>query len=156
MRASVSERHAGYCKMNTILQKEFTVERDDYANAGRVSSAIKTTLRQVGVDPKVMRRIAVAAYEAEINMIIHAWGGKVYLDVTEEGMIHLIFQDVGPGIPDLEKALTPGWSTANKKARELGFGAGMGLPNIQRVADEFSIESSPEGTSVYLTFRVEE
>ncbi|MBQ9154333.1 MAG: ATP-binding protein, partial [Solobacterium sp.] len=105
---------------------------------------------------KVMRRIAVASYEAEINMIIHAYGGTVYLDVTEEGMIHLIFQDTGPGIPDIEKALTPGWSTASQKARELGFGAGMGLPNIRRVSDEFDIESSPEGTSLYLTFRVEE
>ena len=142
--------------MNKILQKEFHVERDDYANAGMASSQIKSTLKQVGVDPKVMRRIAVAAYEAEINMIIHAWGGVVCLDVTEDGMIHLIFQDNGPGIPDLEKAMTPGWSTASKKARELGFGAGMGLPNIKRVSDEFTIESSPAGTSIFLTFRVEE
>jgi len=142
--------------MNKILQKEFRVERDDYANAGMASRQIKSTLKQVGVDPKVMRRIAVAAYEAEINMIIHAWGGVVYLDVTEDGMIHLIFQDNGPGIPDLEKAMTPGWSTASKKARELGFGAGMGLPNIKRVSDEFTIESSPAGTSIFLTFRVEE
>ena len=141
--------------MNTSLHKEYHVERDDYANAGTVSSQIKMTLKQVGVSPKVMRRIAVASYEAEINMIIHAWGGDVILELMDNGEIHLDFHDAGPGIEDLEKALTPGWSTASQKAREMGFGAGMGLPNIKRVSDEFRIDSSPAGTNMYLTFRAD-
>lgn len=139
--------------MDSILHKEFTVVQDDYVNAGKVSSEIKSTLAEIGIPPKVLRKIAVASYEAEINLIIHAYGGTVNLDVTEDGVIHLEFKDPGPGIPDLEKALTPGWSTASEKARGMGFGAGMGLPNIQRVTDGFHIESSPAGTTLNLEFR---
>lgn len=139
--------------MDSILHKEYTVIQDDYVNAGKVSSDIKSTLSEIGVSPKVLRKIAVASYESEINLIIHAYGGKVFLDVGEDGTIRLVFKDPGPGIPDLEKALTPGWSTASEKARGMGFGAGMGLPNIQRVTDEFNIESSPAGTTLSLVFR---
>jgi len=139
--------------MTVIMHEEYSVERDDFANAGTVSSHIKETLRQIGINPKLLRRIAVASYEAEINMIIHAYGGKVTMDVEDNGLIRMVFKDPGPGIPDLEKALTPGWSTASEKARELGFGAGMGLPNIKRVSDEFNIESSPQGTTLTLGFR---
>lgn len=138
---------------NSILHKEYTVVQDDYVNAGKVSSDIKSTLSEIGISPKVLRKIAVASYESEINLIIHAYGGKVFLDVMEDGTIRLVFKDPGPGIPDLEKALTPGWSTASEKARGMGFGAGMGLPNIQRVTDEFNIESSPAGTTLSLVFR---
>ena len=138
---------------NSILHKEYTVVQDDYVNAGKVSSDIKSTLSEIGISPKVLRKIAVASYESEINLIIHAYGGKVFLDVGEDGAVSLVFKDPGPGIPDLEKALTPGWSTASEKARGMGFGAGMGLPNIQRVSDEFNIESSPAGTTLSLVFR---
>ena len=87
-------------------------------------------------------------------MLIHAYGGDITLEVSDDGMIRMTFSDPGPGIPDIEKAMTPGWSTASEKAREMGFGAGMGLPNIKRVSDEFEITSSPEGTTIKLGFRV--
>ncbi|MBR2595345.1 MAG: ATP-binding protein [Solobacterium sp.] len=135
------------------MHKEYDVVRDDYTRAGKVSSDIKRTLSAVGISPAVLRRIAVASYESEINMIIHAWGGKITLDVMDDGTIQIVFKDPGPGIPDLEKALTPGWSTASEKARNMGFGAGMGLPNIKRVSDEFDIQSSAEGTTLTLGFR---
>jgi anti-sigma regulatory factor (Ser/Thr protein kinase) len=139
--------------MASLLHKEYDVVRDDYTRAGKVSSDIKRTLSAVGISPAVLRRIAVASYESEINMIIHAWGGKITLDVMDDGTIQIVFKDPGPGIPDLEKALTPGWSTASEKARNMGFGAGMGLPNIKRVSDEFDIQSSAEGTTLTLGFR---
>ena len=139
--------------MASLLHKEYEVVRDDYSRAGKVSSDIKRTLSAVGISPAVLRRIAVASYESEINMIIHAWGGKITLDVMDDGTIQIVFKDPGPGIPDLEKALTPGWSTASEKARNMGFGAGMGLPNIKRVSDEFDIQSSAEGTTLTLGFR---
>ena len=139
--------------MASLLHKEYDVVRDDYTRAGKVSSDIKRTLSAVGISPAVLRRIAVASHESEINMIIHAWGGKITLDVMDDGTIQIVFKDPGPGIPDLEKALTPGWSTASEKARNMGFGAGMGLPNIKRVSDEFDIQSSAEGTTLTLGFR---
>ncbi len=138
--------------MASILHERYVVERDDYANAGKVSSSIKEKLKLAGIPSAVLRRIAVAAYESEINMIIHAWGGTVDLDLMDDGTVRLVFKDPGPGIPDLEKALTPGWSTASEEARNLGFGAGMGLPNIKRVSDTFDIISSPEGTTLTLSF----
>ena len=142
--------------MSVILHKEFEVIKDDYIGAGKASSEIKSILGSVGIPPKIMRNVAVASYEAEINMVIHATGGIITLDVTDDGVIKLVFHDNGPGIPDIEKALTPGFSTANEKARSLGFGAGMGLPNIRRVTDEFDIQSSEDGTIINLTFYVKE
>ncbi|MCI5773737.1 MAG: ATP-binding protein [Erysipelotrichaceae bacterium] len=135
-----------------MLNENFEVVNQDYHNMGKVSSQIKKMLMQIGFDPKVLRRIAVASYEAEINMVIHAYGGNINLHVDDEGIITLIFHDVGPGIADLEKAMTPGWSTASEQARNLGFGAGMGLVNIKRVADTFDIKTSPQGTILTLTF----
>ena len=140
---------------NSILHKEYTVVQNDYTNAGKVSSDIKTTLNEIGISPKIIRKVAVASYECEINQIIHAFGGKVYLDVSEDGRIVLVFKDPGPGIPDINAALTPGWSTASEQARGMGFGAGMGLPNIQRVSDEFDIQSSKEGTTVTIGFKAQ-
>ena len=136
-----------------MLHNEYTVMIDDYTNAGKASSEIKSTLKNIGIDAAVLRNIAVATYEAEINMIIHATGGIITLDVDDDGLIKLVFEDKGPGIPDLEKAMTPGFSTASEKARALGFGAGMGLPNIKRVSDKFDIESSSEGTTIRLEFK---
>lgn len=140
--------------MSAILRKDYVVVRDDYAGAGKVSSDVKATLSSIGIPSPVLRRIAVACYEAEINMLIHAYGGDITLEIGDDSVIHMTFSDPGPGIPDLEKAMTPGWSTASDKAREMGFGAGMGLPNIKRVADEFDISSSPEGTTIKLSFLV--
>ena len=132
--------------------KTYEVIKDDYEGAGRVSSDIKRTLKQLGMNTETLRHVAIASYEAEINMIIHSKGGQVTFELNDEGEVTLLFDDVGPGIPDLEKALTPGWSTASRKARELGFGAGMGLVNMKSVASEFSIESSKEGTHLKMRF----
>ena len=140
--------------MSVVLRKDYTVVRDDYSGAGRVSSDVKSTLSSIGIPSPILRRIAVACYESEINMLIHAYGGDIILEVSDDGLIRMTFSDPGPGIPDIGKAMTPGWSTASEKAREMGFGAGMGLPNIKRVSDEFDITSSPEGTTIKLGFRV--
>ena len=138
--------------MQSIFHKDYEVVRDDFANAGTASSDIKRTLSTLGFQSAVLRRIAIASYEAEINLLIHAWGGNINLDVFDNGTVQLIFKDPGPGIPDLEKAMTPGWSTANQKAREMGFGAGMGLPNMKNVSDNFDIQSSPAGTTITMSF----
>ena len=137
-----------------MFEQNYPVQKDDYANAGRVSSAIKSTLKQLELNPEVLRRIAVACYEAEINMIIHSNGGDILFEINDEGILKITFKDVGPGIPDIEKALTPGWSTADDKAREFGFGAGMGLPNIKRVSDSFDIATSSQGTTLAIGFKL--
>ena len=139
--------------MASILHEQYTVVKDDFANAGKASSAIKEHLKNLGLSPAVLRRIAVAAYECEINLIIHANGGTIDMDIDDNGVVKLVFQDPGPGIPDLEKAMTPGFSTASEQARTMGFGAGMGLPNIKRVSDTFDIQTSPEGTRIEVTFK---
>lgn len=138
----------------SLFHQEYHVQCEDYANAGRVSSSIKAILKQMGLTPNVLRNIAVACYEAEINMIIHSKGGEIQLNIAEDGLLSIQFNDCGPGISDLEKAMSPGWSTASDKAREFGFGAGMGLPNIKRVSDEFEIETSPQGTRLMIGFRI--
>ena len=132
--------------------KVFHVEKDDYENAGNVSSQIKKELKSMGFSMKLLRNIAIACYEAEINLIIHSDGGDVTFEVDDEANVILKFDDIGPGIPDLKLALTPGWSTANEKARDLGFGAGMGLANMKRVSNRFEITSSPEGTHLRMEF----
>lgn len=137
-----------------MIHQHFRVEKEDYANAGRISSQIKQILKQLGVSSDVLRRIAISCYEAEINMIIHSYGGEVVLSLTAEGRCELRFSDTGPGIEDVEKAMTPGWSTAKATAREFGFGAGMGLPNIRRNCDEFSLTTSPQGTDLVIGFKV--
>lgn len=142
--------------MNAIIEKTYHVVQDDYVHAGEAASTIKQTLATLGVNPSILRRIAVASYEAEINMIIHAFGGNIILTVYEDGTIQIVFHDDGPGIDDIEQALTPGFSTASEKARQLGFGAGMGLPNIKRVSDTFDLQSSKEGTILTLAFKVME
>ena len=134
------------------MRQTFDVRKDDYENAGQVSSTIKRTLKQIGVPSKLLRNISIACYEAEINLVSHSDGGVVTFEVDDEGMITLKFDDIGPGIENLELALTPGYSTANTQAREFGFGAGMGLVNMKRVASEFDITSSPQGTHIMMKF----
>ena len=126
----------------------------DYASAGDASATIKRKLKQLGVDSTVLRRIAVASYEAELNLIIHSMGGTLtmYLSTKE---IKLVSKDVGPGIPDIDRALQEGYSTANEEARNMGFGAGMGLPNMRRNADGFAIQSTlGEGTEIQMWFQI--
>ena len=137
-----------------MITYSFNVEKENFVDAGVVSSKVKRILKQIGIPTAVLRNIAVACYEAEINMIIHSYGGEITLDIDDEGNVTLVFADVGPGIPDVEKALTPGWSTARAQARQLGFGAGMGLVNIKRVSDTFDLQTSPSGTTITITFRV--
>lgn len=137
-----------------MITYSFNVERENFVDAGVVSSKVKRILKQIGIPTAVLRNIAVACYEAEINMIIHSYGGEITLDIDDEGNVTLVFADVGPGIPDVEKALTPGWSTASAQARQMGFGAGMGLVNIKRVSDAFDLQTSPSGTTITITFRV--
>ncbi len=138
-----------------MISYQYQIAADDYLNAGKVSSQVKTICKELAVSPDVLRKIAVACYEAEINMIIHSMGGIINFEINPEtGFLTLSFEDVGPGIKDIEKALTAGFSTASQKAREFGFGAGMGLPNIKKMADEFSLESSEKGTTLVTKFKI--
>ena len=140
--------------MSSIIHEEYPVEKGDYTRAGEASADIKRRLKQLGVSSMVMRRVAVASYEVELNLVIHSLGGKLMLDVGTEG-IWLISEDVGPGIPDISMAMREGYSTASEEARSLGFGAGMGLPNMKRNADEFSITSQPgQGTEIRMGFKL--
>lgn len=134
------------------MNLEFTVSKDDYDHAGMASSQIKKFLKQVGLPIAVLKRVAIACYEAEINLVIHSDGGNIMMELDDEGNVSLHFDDCGPGIENLELALTPGYSTANQKAQSMGFGAGMGLVNMKRVANEFDIQSSPEGTHIQMKF----
>ena len=136
-----------------MMRETYLIIKDDYANAGKASGQIKKLLKQIGIDAIILRKIAVSSYEAEINMIIHAYGGKIIMDIFTD-KIQIEFHDDGPGIKDIKQAMVKGYSTANQKAREMGFGAGMGLYNIERLADVFKIESSPRGTIINLTFKI--
>jgi len=131
---------------------EFEVCKDDFENAGIAASTVKKQLQKMEVSPAIIRRVAVAMYETEINIIIHSFGGKMKAEIFPD-RIRVISKDTGPGIANVEKALTEGFSTASAKAREMGFGAGMGLPNIKRCVDNFKIESAA-GESTTITFGV--
>lgn len=134
------------------MKKMYHVAKDDYEHAGQVSSQVKQTLKQMGLPSRLLRNVAIACYEAEINLIIHSYGGDVTFEIDDDGIVALSFDDVGPGIPDLNLAMSPGWSTASAKARDFGFGAGMGLVNMKRVSTEFDIQSSPAGTHLKMMF----
>ena len=126
----------------------YTIQGGDYEHGGAASRSVKEQLKQVGADPAVVRRAMVAAYEAEMNVVIHAHRGELRA-ALQNGQLDIEVIDEGPGIPDIAQAMRPGFSTASAAARELGFGAGMGLPNIQKNSDQFAIESQVgQGTSV--------
>ena len=132
------------------VRYEYDVDGENFASAGRASESVKRTLKQLGVSPESVRRVATAMYEGEINMVIHAHGGKAVVDLFPDHVeIRLI--DRGPGIADIELAMKAGYSTAPESIRSLGFGAGMGLPNMKKYSDEMTIDSQVGvGTSVYL------
>jgi len=134
------------------MKYEYQVQKDNYEDAGQVSRQIKMTLKKMGWDPKILKKISIACYEAEINMVIHSDGGTITFEIMDDGIVLLRFDDIGPGIPDIQKAMTPGYSTASKKAREFGFGAGMGLDNMSKCASTFEINSSTAGTHLVMTF----
>lgn len=128
--------------------KTFRVAKSDFENAGKAATEIKNILQQRGLDPRIIRRVAIAAYELEMNLVVHSDGGTLTFRV-DEGEVQLIAKDQGPGIADVNLALQEGWTTANEWVKSLGFGAGMGLPNARRVSDEFHIVSAPSsGTTV--------
>ena len=134
------------------LLKRVPVAAGDFSSAGDASASMKGMLKKLGVNPGVIRRISIAAYEAELNLIIHSQGGELSIAV-EPQLIRLKSEDVGPGIADVSKALQEGFSTAPESVRELGFGAGMGLPNMKRCANRFSISSQlGEGTHIMMEF----
>ncbi|MBR5614790.1 MAG: ATP-binding protein [Clostridia bacterium] len=138
------------------MKLHYTVSGDDFTRAGETSSKVKKTLNQLGFRPEVVRKVAISMYEAEINMVIHANGGTIDVDISPEEII-IVMQDTGPGIPDIEKAMQEGYSTADHNVRELGFGAGMGLPNMKRYSDDMQIDTEVgKGTCVKLVIKAKE
>ena len=128
--------------------KSFRIAKSDFENAGKAATDIKNTLQQRGIDPKIIRRVAIAAYELEMNLVVHSDGGILTFR-ADESEIQIIAKDQGPGIADVNLAMQEGWTTANEWVKSLGFGAGMGLPNAKRVSDEFHIASElGAGTTV--------
>ncbi|MCJ7589449.1 MAG: ATP-binding protein [Candidatus Aminicenantes bacterium] len=133
-------------------QQEFQVKGGDFTRAGEVSCEIKNLLKELGLSAPIVRRAAIAAYEAEMNIIMYAWQGRLDLSVTPD-RVRIVVEDKGPGIQDVELALSEGYSTATPEMRELGFGAGMGLPNIKKNTDDFRIVSEVgRGTRLEMTF----
>lgn len=126
--------------MDDHIILKYTVSPDDFTRAGEASSNVKSKLKQIGVPPEVVRKAAIAMYEGEINMVIHANGGEITVTISPE-TITIILADHGPGIPDVEKAMQAGYSTAPDNIRNLGFGAGMGLPNMKKYSDEMTIHT---------------
>ena len=126
--------------MSECLTFEYQVPGDDFTRAGEASSSVKNKLKMMGVDSGAIRRVAIAMYEGEINMVIHAGGGAIKVMVTDDN-IRIILADTGPGIPDVEKAMQLGYSTAPEEVRSLGFGAGMGLPNMKKYSDNMQIDT---------------
>ena len=131
--------------------KKYFLSGEDFSLAGEASSNFKGILKKLGIDAMVIRRVAIAMYEAEINTIVHGKGGECDAEISG-GKITLVFRDNGPGIENVDLAMQEGYSTATEEIRELGFGAGMGLPNIKRYTDDMQIETQPrKGTKLTLT-----
>lgn len=131
-----------------LIKYNFNVEKDDFVRAGEASSSIKKILRQLGIDSGIIRRISIASYEAEINIVIHSMGGNIDIEIAPN-TIKVVASDRGPGIENIELAMQEGYSTASEKVREMGFGAGMGLPNMKKCSDKFTLESEiGKGTTI--------
>ncbi len=141
--------------MSQEIKLNYKVSKEDFTRAGEASSSVKGTLKQMGVSPEVVRKVAIAMYEGEINMVIHADGGDIDVIITPE-TIKMILKDKGPGIPDVDKAMQAGYSTAPDDVRNLGFGAGMGLPNMKKYTDEMYIETElGVGTTVTMVVNMQ-
>ena len=138
--------------MSDGLSFRFEVDGDDFTSAGQASVQVKKDLRRLGIDSEIIRRVSIAMYEGEINMVIHAGGGVAEVRVTEEA-IEIVLADQGPGIADINLAMQNGYSTATDTVRSLGFGAGMGLPNMKRYTDYMDIQSTV-GVGTTVTMRV--
>lgn len=133
------------------MHYNFTIEQGNFTDAGQASSSVKRTLKQLGVDPANIKRTVVALFEAEINAVAHAYGGTIDIDIDGEKIV-MVVADSGPGIPNVEQAMQEGFSTASPKVREMGYGAGMGLPNIKKNTDELKIDTKVGvGTTLTMT-----
>lgn len=137
--------------MNNAIKLTYHVDGEDFTRAGEASASVKKSLRKLGVPPDIIRKVAIALYEGEINMVIHADGGVIDVEITSE-YVKMVLRDHGKGIEDVEKAMQEGFSTAPDEVRSLGFGAGMGLPNMKKYSDEMNIDSTVGvGTTVFMT-----
>lgn len=140
--------------MDEAIVLKYEISPDDFTRAGEASSDVKGKLKQLGVSPEAIRKVAIAMYEGEINMVIHANGGEITVEITPME-IKMILADVGPGIPDVEQAMKAGYSTAPDEVRSLGFGAGMGLPNMKKYTDDMTIETKMgAGTTITMIVRI--
>ncbi len=133
--------------------REYKIEKHDIANAGTIASLTKRELKRRGLTRDYVKMVTIGVYEAEINVVIHSYGGIATIQIDDEE-IEIIFTDIGPGIESIDNAMSEGFSTASSYAIENGFGAGMGLPNIKAVSDEMELTSSKEGTRLYLKFYI--
>ena len=141
--------------MSNMIHMSYEVPANDFTRAGEASSNLKSSLKKMGVSPEIVRKVAIAMYEGEINMVIHATGGKIDVTISPEE-IEMILKDQGPGIVDIELAMQAGYSTAPDNIRNLGFGAGMGLPNMKKYSDEFNIDSTiGVGTTVTMKVKMQ-
>lgn len=139
--------------MNDEIILTYDISAEDFTRAGEASSDVKKMLKQIGVAPEIVRKVAIAMYEGEINMVIHADGGKITVTISPT-QIHMVLADHGPGIADIDQAMQAGYSTAPDNIRSLGFGAGMGLPNMKRSSDEIHIDTELNvGTTVTMVIR---
>ena len=135
------------------INKRYEVSGDDFTHAGEASGKVKNLLKQIGFGANAIRRVAIAMYEAEINMVIHANGGFADVNIFPD-RVEILLEDTGPGIADVELAMQEGYSTAPDEVRSLGFGAGMGLSNIKKYTDDMHIESQVNvGTKVFITVK---
>ena len=134
------------------FSQRFEIKGGDFSNAGKTSTSIKEILKEIGIDPSIIIRASIALYEAEMNVVMYAQRGVLTLNITPE-KLHFKLEDEGPGIENIDKAMEESFSTATDEMREMGFGAGMGLPNIKKNSDKFEIYSTPgKGTSVDVIF----
>lgn len=122
------------------MELTFNVQGGNFSEAGKVSSSVKRALKELSVDAGIIKRVVVALYEAEVNVVAHAYSGHITVNI-DDAQVNVVIVDKGPGIPDLEEAMRPGFSTASEEVRAMGFGAGMGLPNIKRNVDQLEIQS---------------
>ena len=140
--------------MNEAVKFHFSVDGEDFSSAGQASVSVKKNLRQLGISPEIIRKVSIAMYEGEINMVIHAGGGSADVLVYED-RIEISLDDHGPGIADVERAMQEGFSTAPDNIRSLGFGAGMGLPNMKRYTDSMKINTEiGVGTHILMTVKL--
>ncbi len=140
--------------MDDVITLHYKVSPDDFTRAGEASSDVKNKLKQLGISPSAIRKVAIAMYEGEINMVIHAKGGDITVGVSPES-IKMVLADVGPGIPDIELAMKEGYSTAPDEIRSLGFGAGMGLSNMKKYSDYMDIQTElGVGTTITMIVNV--